>query len=159
MMVNKMNNVRTQITWLAAVAIFTATTSLAAAQTAQDLNDANERADRVYQECGERFGVPGAIAMCVLKKDKSYGDELEQVYKETLVLSGANKTLLRDDQRSWLKYQETSCKLVEMQIKYEGPNIGRAAAAKCLLKMTLQRLAELRWFIDLFGTSNLPADW
>jgi uncharacterized protein YecT (DUF1311 family) len=119
---------------------------------------ADELTDRLHQECGEQWGVPGAIAKCVLEKDEAFGKELEQVYKKALTLAGTNNTLLRENQRSWLKYQESSCKLVEAQVRHEGPNIGRAAAARCLLRMTLERLKELRGFVTLFEEYGTPID-
>jgi hypothetical protein len=56
-------------------------------------------------------------------------------------------------------------------VVHEGPNFGRAAAAGCLLRTTLRRLTELRWFVTLLKeysanpgktqieSSKLPADW
>jgi uncharacterized protein YecT (DUF1311 family) len=49
-----------------------------------------------------------------LEKEETFGKELEQVYKKALTLAGANDTLLRENQRSWLKYQESGCKLDEL---------------------------------------------
>jgi uncharacterized protein YecT (DUF1311 family) len=109
----------------------------------------DELADRLYQECGEQWGFHGPIARRVLEKEEAFGKELEQVYKKALTLAGTNDTLLRENQRNWLKYQESSCKLVEAQVRHEGPNIGRATAAGCPLRMTLERLRELRGFVTL----------
>jgi hypothetical protein len=83
-----MNNIKTQITLLAAAAIFAAMTSFAAAQTVQELKNADELADRVYKECGERLGLPGATAVCVLEKEEAYGHELAQAYNKALTLGG-----------------------------------------------------------------------
>jgi uncharacterized protein YecT (DUF1311 family) len=127
-------------------------TSLADAQNSKTTTDElkpAELADRLYTECGEQWLVRGAIATCVLEKEEAFGKQLEQVYKKALTLAGTNDTLLRESQRSWLKYQESTCKLVEAQVRHEGPTIGRAAAAGCLLRMTLERLEELRGFVTL----------
>jgi len=41
---------------------------------------------------------------------------------------------------------------MEAQVRHEGRNIGRLAAAGCLLRMTLERLLELREFVTLLET-------
>jgi uncharacterized protein YecT (DUF1311 family) len=105
---------------------------------------------RLHEECVE-YGFPGAIAGCLLEKDKEYGKELDQAYRKALTLAETNKPLLRESQRSWLKYQESTCKLYEVLMTFEGPGIARRSAAGCLLGMTLQRLEELRWMADCFN--------
>jgi uncharacterized protein YecT (DUF1311 family) len=108
----------------------------------------DELAQRLHDECGERERFHGAIALCLLEKEKAYGKELEQIYRKALTLAGTNEPLLRENQRSWLKYQESTCKLREVQMAFEGPTIARVSAAGCLLRMTLERLQELRWMVD-----------
>src|SRR5262249_31021645 len=87
-------------------------TSSANAQTPAATSElkAQELAERLYTECGEQWGFPGAIATCVQEKEKAFGKELDQVYKKALTLAGTNKPLLRENQRNWLKYQESTCK-------------------------------------------------
>lgn len=77
---------------------------------ATDELKADDLFHKLYEECGEQEGIPGAIAVCVLEKEKAFGKELEQVYKKALALAGANDTLLRESQKSWLKYQGSACK-------------------------------------------------
>jgi len=105
---------------------------------------AQELAERLYDECGQEQGVPGAIATCVREKEKAFGKELDQVYKKALTLAGTNKPLLRENQRNWLKYQESTCKFQGQLMKPEGGYIWAATEAGCLLRMTLERLEELR---------------
>jgi uncharacterized protein YecT (DUF1311 family) len=112
----------------------------------------DELADRLNQECGEQWGFPGPHARCLLEKEEAFGKELEQVYKKALTLAGKNDTLLRENQRSWLKYQESGCKLDEVLLRKEGPNFGRRAAAGCLLRTTLERLQELREIVTTLET-------
>ena len=114
----------------------------------------DELAHKLYQECGEQELIPGAIAGCVLEKEEAFGKELEQVYKKALTLAGKNNTLLRESQRSWLKYQESDCKLDEVWSSVEGAVYGRSAKAQCLLRTTLQRLHDLReiaTFLETYG--------
>ena len=87
--------------------------------------------------------------MCRGEGKRHFGKELEQVYTKALKLAGTNNTLLRENQRSWLKYQESTCKVHEVQIRHEGPPLGRVSGVSCLLRMTLERLSELRDFVTL----------
>jgi uncharacterized protein YecT (DUF1311 family) len=80
----------------------------------------DELVNTLFEECGEQEQIPGAIAGCLLDKEEAFGKELEQVYKRALTLAGANDTLLRENQRSWLKYQESGCKLDEVLLRQEG---------------------------------------
>ena len=114
---------------------------------ATDELKADDLFHKLWEECGEQEGIPGAIAVCVLEKEKVFGKELEQVYKKALALAGANDTLLRESQRSWLKYQESTCKMHEILSSREGTVYGRSAKASCLLSTTLDRLWELRQII------------
>jgi uncharacterized protein YecT (DUF1311 family) len=109
--------------------------------SAQELNP-NGLTEREYQECGERWGAPGAIAECLRQRDKAYGVQLEETYKRALDVT-PDKTLVRSAQRSWLNYQETTCHFHEVYFQSEGIGIAQALAARCLLLTTLQRLREL----------------
>ena len=113
-------------------------TSSADAQTPTNELKAQELAQRLHDECG-KWGFPGAIATCVQEKEKAFGKELDQVYKKALTLAGTNKRLLRENQRNWLKYQESTCKFRGQLMK---PEVGY-----CLLEMTLERLEELRGIV------------
>jgi Lysozyme inhibitor LprI len=92
---------------------------------------------------GEREILPGAIAAYLLKKEKEYGKE----FKRHSYLPDKQASTSRE-QRSWLKYQDSTCKLQEMQMTFEGWNIAHVSAAGCLLRTTLERLQELRWMVD-----------
>jgi uncharacterized protein YecT (DUF1311 family) len=101
-----------------------------------------ELAARLYAECGEQEGFPGAVAICVRDKEKAFGKELDQAYKKALTLAGTNTPLFRENQRNWLKYQESNCKLhgqLAIESVYKSSN-----EAGCLLQMTMERLEELR---------------
>jgi len=115
--------------------------ALMTSASAQELNP-NGLAEKEYQECGERWGAPGAIAQCLLQRDKAYCIELEEAYR------GARDTTpdeahVRSAQRSWLNYQQATCKFHELYAQREGMGIAQALAARCLLLTTLQRLREL----------------
>jgi uncharacterized protein YecT (DUF1311 family) len=118
-----------------------------ATPTAQAESDApkenpQELHERLANECAQEWGAPGAIASCLLDKEKAFGKELDQAYNKALTLVGTNKALLRQSQRHWLKYQESNCKLqgqITVDRMYK-----RNHEAHCLLRMTLERLEELR---------------
>jgi uncharacterized protein YecT (DUF1311 family) len=126
----------------------TATSADAQRQTVTDRLKPSELAEKLYRECGERWGAPGAIAGCLLEQEKAFGNELAQVYKKALTVVATNAPLLRETQRSWLKYQGATCKFHELYARKEGSGIARALEARCLLLTTLQRLEELRQFVD-----------
>jgi uncharacterized protein YecT (DUF1311 family) len=109
---------------------------------------AEQLAQKLHDECVEREGIHGAIGGCLLDKEKEYGKEVDQTYRKALTLAGTNKPLLRESQRSWLKYQESTCKLHEVVMTVEGRAIARLSLAGCLLETTLVRLQELRWMVD-----------
>jgi len=122
--------------------------ALSDAQTPAETNELppQELAQNLHIECGEQRGSPGAVALCVMEKEKAFGKELDQVYKKALTLAGTNKPLLRENQRNWLKYQESNCKL-RGQLAVEGELYKRPNEARCLLEMTLERLEELRGIV------------
>jgi uncharacterized protein YecT (DUF1311 family) len=111
----------------------------------------DELFQKLYQEC-EQEGMPGVIAACLFEKEEVFGKELQQVYNKALALAGTNNTLLRESQRSWLKYQESDCKLDEVWSSVEGTGYGRNAKAQCLLRTTLQRLQDLRGIVTFLET-------
>jgi uncharacterized protein YecT (DUF1311 family) len=140
---------KTLLTGIAALSV------LYAAANAQNQSETTtpawlERYHRLHEECVQ-WGSWGAIAGCLLEKDKEYGKELDQAYRKALTLAGTNKPLLRESQRSWHKYQESTCKLYEALMTFEGQGVARLSAAGCLLPLTLQRLGELRWMADCFN--------
>jgi uncharacterized protein YecT (DUF1311 family) len=119
----------------------------AAAQTPSETNEPKpqELLERLQNECAEQI-LLNAITFCLREKEEEFGNELDQVYKTALALAGTNNPLLRESQRGWLKYQESNCKLQE-QLATEGEMYKRNHEAHCLLKMTLERLEELRWIV------------
>jgi uncharacterized protein YecT (DUF1311 family) len=125
--------------------------AISAAHATDELKP-DKLADRLHQECVEQWGAIGPIASCMFEKEEAFGKELEQVYKKALTLAGTNDTLLRENQRSWLKYQESGCKLDEVLLRQEGNSYGRAAKAQCLLRTTLERLQELREVVTTLET-------
>lgn len=75
---------------------------------------------------------------------------VEKRWLHVLYAAGTNKPLLRESQRNWLKYQESTCKLYEVLMTHEGAGIARLSAADCLQGETLRRLEELRWMVACF---------
>jgi uncharacterized protein YecT (DUF1311 family) len=142
---------RSRSTLLAGIAALILATGTAHAT--DDLKP-HELFQKLYQGCEEQDVMPGPIAACLFEKEEAFGRELEQVYNKAVALAGTNNTLLRESQRSWLKYQESDCKLHEVWSSVEGSVYGRNAKAQCLLTMTLQRLQDLRQiviFLETYG--------
>ena len=115
--------------------------ALMTSASAQELNP-NGLTEKEYQACAERWGAPGAIAECLLQRDKAYGVQLEETYKRALNIT-RGKALVRSAQRSWLNYQQATCTFHDVYAQREGMGIARALAARCRVLTTLQRLREL----------------
>jgi uncharacterized protein YecT (DUF1311 family) len=111
---------------------------------AADDRNINELVDSIYNKCGEEWGFPGAIANCVLEKEKEYGELLAQTYERAIIAAGKNASLLRESQKNWLTYQQTNCNFHQQRYSVEGQGISYAISATCMLRTTLQRLEELR---------------
>jgi uncharacterized protein YecT (DUF1311 family) len=129
-------------TLLLGLAIVLASIAAAKAESEVLKEKPQELYERLANECGEEWGAPGAIASCLLDKEEAFGKELDQAYNKALTLVGTNKPLLRESQRNWLKYQKSNCKLqgqITVDRMYK-----RNHEAHCLLRMTLERLEELR---------------
>lgn len=106
--------------------------------------DLEAKLDAIHEACGEEYGFPGAIALCLQKKDAEYGDELTRVYEHhKSTFAGVRRTLLIDSQRAWLKYQSSTCQLLRLSLESEGAGIAQAGAARCALRATMDRLREL----------------
>jgi uncharacterized protein YecT (DUF1311 family) len=88
-----------------------------------ELSHAQKLAQQIRDDCGDQWGVPGAIASCMLDKEKEYGLELEQVYKRLLKGEANIVAALRESQRSWLEYQKHNCKLEELGRRQGGPGL------------------------------------
>src|SRR5262245_34951235 len=89
-----------------------------------------------------------SVAACWRRTRNTEGNLIRHTARHSR--AGTNKPLLRESQRSWLKYQESTCKLYEALMTFEGQGVARLSAAGCLLPLTLQRLEELRWMANCF---------
>jgi uncharacterized protein YecT (DUF1311 family) len=77
---------------------------------------------------------------CLVEADEAaVGDS---AYKRALDVT-RDKALVRSAQRSWLNYQQATCKFHDVYAQREGMGIARALAARCRVLTTLQRLREL----------------
>ncbi len=101
-------------------------------------------AEEILTACSEGYGVPNAIADCMLRKDKEYGARLQREYDELKAgFDAPARALLVESQRAWLSYQDASCRLAKKLSESEGSNIDRMAGATCTLRATLRRLDDL----------------
>src|SRR5262245_36558328 len=51
--------------------------------------------EQIYRQCGEQGGFPGDIAECLLGKEREFGKQLDQFYRQAIVAAGKNAALLR----------------------------------------------------------------
>jgi uncharacterized protein YecT (DUF1311 family) len=129
-------------------AICAIATSVIPLEAAAERIDPNTLAERVRSDCAEKWGFAGPIATCIGDKEREYGNELAQVYQRALTVAGANAPLLRQSQRGWLTFQELNCNFHKEMGATEGPSFGRSSLKLCELHSTLERLDELRAFIE-----------
>ncbi len=105
--------------------------------------------EALYNICGERWGTPGAIALCLEEEDKRAGAKLTKLYKAALMrMPYPDQTLVREAQRAWLKHQGAQCAIAQRLSEREGIAIGALAKARCILRSTLQRILELERLLE-----------
>ena len=98
----------------------------------------------IHRQCGEEYADPIAVAKCLRAEEKDYGKRLATTYQRVVELQTPDaKQVLVEAQRAWLEYQEKDCKFHERVLSFEASENGKAAAALCELRTTMQRLAEL----------------
>jgi uncharacterized protein YecT (DUF1311 family) len=105
---------------------------------------AEDKVEDIQRQCGEDYADPFALAKCLSAEEKDYGKRLATTYKKVAELQTPEaKKILVEAQRSWLAYQEKNCAFHKSTLSFEGGENGEAAAALCMLRTTMQRLAEL----------------
>ena len=105
---------------------------------------AADSVEDIHRQCGEEYADPIAVAQCLRAEEKDYGKRLAIAYEKVVELQTPDaKQVLIEAQRSWLIYQEKNCEFHERALSFEGSENGKAAAALCELRTTMQRLAEL----------------
>jgi uncharacterized protein YecT (DUF1311 family) len=89
------------------------------------------------------------IGNCYGVLDTKYGKELQKIYDGLIRdnLSPEAVKLLRESQRSWLKYQETNCNL-KGRLYWDGAAEEFAVRTHCLFDSTINRLKELKGYQD-----------
>ena len=98
----------------------------------------------IYRQCGEEYADPIAVTNSLTAEEKDYGKRLATTYQKVIELQTPdNKQVLIEAQRAWLKFQEKNCEFHERVLSFEGGENGKAAAALCQLRTTMQRLGEL----------------
>lgn len=105
---------------------------------------AEDKVEEIQRQCGQEYADPFALAKCLSAEEKDYGRRLAAAYKKVAELQTPEaKKILVEAQRSWLAYQEKNCAFHKSTLSFEGGENGDAAAAQCMLRTTMQRLAEL----------------
>ena len=105
---------------------------------------AEDTAEDVHRQCGAEYADPFALTKCLRAEEKDYGKKLAEAYRKVVELQTPDtKKALIEAQRSWLTFQEKNCKFHRSVLSFDGAADGDAAAALCMLRTTMQRLAEL----------------
>ena len=105
---------------------------------------AEDTVEEVHRQCGAEYADPFALAKCLKAEEKDYGKKLAETYRKVMELQTPHaKKALIEAQRSWLTFQEKNCKFHQRVLSFDGAADGDAAAALCVLRTTMQRLAEL----------------
>ena len=105
---------------------------------------AEDTVEEVHRQCGAEYADRFALAKCLNAEEKDYGKRLAEAYRKVMELQmpDAKKALIAA-QRSWLTFQEKNCAFHRSVLSFDGAADGAAAAALCMLRTTMQRLAEL----------------
>jgi uncharacterized protein YecT (DUF1311 family) len=105
---------------------------------------AGDTVEEVHRQCGAEYADPFALAKCLKAEEKDYGKKLAETYRKVMELQTPDaKKALIEAQRAWLTFQEKNCTFHQRVLSFDGAADGDAAAALCLLRTTMQRLAEL----------------
>ena len=105
---------------------------------------AEDAVEEVHRQCGAEYADPIALAKCLKAEEKDHGQRLAEAYRKVMELQTPDsKKALIEAQRSWLTFQEKDCKFHQSVLSFKGAADGDAAAALCMLRTTMQRLAEL----------------
>ena len=105
---------------------------------------AEDAAEDVHRQCGAEYADPFALAKCLKAEEKDYGKRLAETYRKVVELQTPDtKKLLIEAQRSWLSFQEKNCAFHKSVQSFDGAANGEAVAELCMLRTTMQRLAEL----------------
>jgi uncharacterized protein YecT (DUF1311 family) len=105
---------------------------------------AEDTVEDVHRQCGAEYTDPFALAKCLKAEEQDYGKKLAETYRKVVELQTPDaKKALIEAQRSWLSFQEKNCKFHRSILSFDGAANGDAAAALCMLRTTMQRLAEL----------------
>jgi uncharacterized protein YecT (DUF1311 family) len=104
---------------------------------------AEDTVEDVHRQCGAEYADPFALTKCLKAEERDYGKRLADTYRKVMELQtpGTKKALI-EAQRSWLTFQEQNCKFHRSVLSFDGAADGDAAAALCMLRTTMQRLAE-----------------
>ncbi len=104
---------------------------------------AEDTVEDVHRQCGAEYADPFALAKCLKAEEKDYGKKLAETYRKVVELQTPDtKKALVEAQRAWLTFQEKNCKFHRSVLSFDGAANGDAAAALCMLRTTMQRLAE-----------------
>ena len=98
----------------------------------------------IGEACSKAWEAAAPTSACIMEAEAKYGKSLEYYY-EVVVQPGDAKALkIRESQRAWLKFQETSCELEAQRSTADGPSFVSLTQANCLLLTTLKRIDELK---------------
>jgi uncharacterized protein YecT (DUF1311 family) len=105
---------------------------------------AEDAVEEVTRQCGAEYADPLALTKCLKAEEKDYGKKLAETYRKVVDLQTPDaKKAVIEAQRSWLTFQEKNCKFHRSVLSFDGAANGDAAEAECMLRTTMQRLAEL----------------
>lgn len=118
--------------------------ALTAAVAASGGARAEDTVEELHRQCGAEYADPLSLAKCLKAEEKDYGKRLAETYRKVMELQTPEaKKALIEAQRAWLTFQEKDCAFHQRVLAFDGAADGDAAAALCLLRTTMQRLAEL----------------
>ena len=105
---------------------------------------AEDTVEEVNRQCGAEYADPFALTKCLRAEEKDYGKKLAETYRKVVDLQTPDtKKALIEAQRAWLTFQEKNCTFHRNVLSFDGAANGDAAEALCMLRTTMQRLAEL----------------
>ena len=100
---------------------------------------------QAYDTCMDKSGgITNAMLDCSAEEQRRQDARLNQAYKKVMDASGPErKQKLREVERAWIAYRDTSCSLLA---EFQGGTVASLAVSDCVLQRTAERA---KWLVDL----------
>ena len=139
-----------RVPFQAAVVALLALSSAATSQTADPEVKTPSQFSQAYDTCMDQSGgVTSAMLTCSADELRRQDTRLNQAYQRTLDASRPErKQKLREAERAWIVYRNTSCSLLA---EFQGGTMASISVSDCILQLTAERAKWLEELTEMAG--------